>query len=226
MAIKSAVPVLLLCLGVAGFAPAEDEKKKAEKPKDTKTVEVKTEDTSVSVSKDGTVKVEAGGVSVGVDAATAAAAITLTFASGDVEVAAGPEDVLLALKRAREKAGHKDAPEALRRLPLAITVSTGGGAVGIDLTGLSVVSLTVTTKDGSAEVTLPGEGDIRGTLQSGEGAITLYTPPSRSVNFNIVRKGAGYIGVEEGVRRRGGAPSEFDASSGGAAIVAEPLKAR
>jgi hypothetical protein len=116
-------------------------------------------------------------------AAVPEAPTPLTFASGDVEVQVDPEDVLLKLKRAREKAGHKDTAEALRRLPLAITVRSAGGSVEINLTGLNVVTLDVTTKDGSAEVTLPAEGDIRGTLRSGGGGITLYTPSSRSVTL-------------------------------------------
>ncbi len=93
----------------------------------------------------------------------------------------------------------------------------------MDLTGFKVVRLDVTTATASAEVTLPAEGDIVGTLRSNSGGLTLYTPSTRSVSFNIVSKGSGWIGVEEGVRREGGAESRFDASSGSASVSAEPL---
>ncbi len=47
----------------------------------------------------------------------------LTFSSGTVLVEIAPRDVLNTLRRAREKAGHKDTPEALRKLPIAVKVS-------------------------------------------------------------------------------------------------------
>jgi hypothetical protein len=69
--------------------------------------------------------------------------------------------------------------------PLTLSVNAGAGNVYLDLTGLTLARLELTTGVGQAEVLLPAEGAITGRVRIGAGYTLLALPPDLPTRLTI-----------------------------------------
>jgi hypothetical protein len=122
-------------------------------------------------------------------------AFEFTTGMGNIEVS--PFGILEEV-RARYKEKGQDLNEAGARLvPLEITLISDMGLIDIDLTGLNVTTLNVTSGMANINVILPESGSTSGEIITDMGNVILQVPASRTLAVPKSVTDMGTITVED-----------------------------
>ncbi|MGL6291267.1 MAG: hypothetical protein ACRC2H_11300 [Silanimonas sp.] len=135
-------------------------------------------------------------------------ALPLQFATDQGDATYGDEDVLTRLARV-SGAGQDEA--ALRQIPLEVTVRTGQGSLDLDLAGFNVVRLDINADQGDVAVSLPERSETAGTIETGQGAVTLVAGSSSGVSVDVSSANMAEVIYENGASSRGQGVHRFEA---------------